>query len=84
MKYFIEVVTKQVIERHLVDPLPTEVISPPIVAGLSDSEVSFVAAEPEDILRRREYLEERNQTLEKGQATFRQAMGDLYWGQKQR
>ncbi|KAI9660454.1 MAG: hypothetical protein M1821_009804 [Bathelium mastoideum] len=78
LKYFIGVVTKQVVERHLVDPLPATIISPPVVAGMSDAEVSFVTAEPEDVARRRAYLEEREQTLKKGQETFRQAMGGLY------
>ena len=77
MKYFIEVVTKQVIERHLVGPLPTSVVSPTIIASLSEAEVSFLAAEPEDVARRRAYLEERKQILEKGQETFRQAVVGL-------
>ncbi|KAF2229407.1 Dynamin family protein [Viridothelium virens] len=78
MKYFIGVITKQVIERHLVDPLPTSVLSPSIIAGLSDNEVAFLAAEPDDIVSRRTFLEERKQMLEKGQQTFRRAMGGLY------
>ena len=78
MKYFISVVTKQVIERHLIDPLPTSIISPPIMTSLTDTEVNLMAAEPETIARRRKHLEDRKQTLENGKETFRKAIGGLY------
>ncbi|KAL9095009.1 MAG: hypothetical protein Q9165_002611 [Trypethelium subeluteriae] len=78
MKYFIGVITKQVIERHLVDPLSTNVLSPSIIAALSNEEVAFLAAEPDDVVSRRTFLEERKQMLERGKETFRQAMDGLY------
>ena len=75
-KYFVDVVTKQVIERHLVAPL-AEILSPMVMAQLSDEEVSYIAAEPEEITSRREHLEGQKGMLEKGQEAFRLAMGKL-------
>ncbi|KAF2116621.1 P-loop containing nucleoside triphosphate hydrolase protein [Lophiotrema nucula] len=77
MKYFVNAVAKQVIERHLVEPLPDIVLSPLVVAQLSDDEIQFVAAEPAEITQQRDFLENRMGMLEKGLDTFREAMGGL-------
>lgn len=77
MKYFINAVAKQVIERHLVEPLPEIILSPVIVSQFTDQEVSFVAAEPPEITQQRTFLEARKVMLEKGMDTFREAMGGL-------
>ncbi|OCK78139.1 hypothetical protein K432DRAFT_302637 [Lepidopterella palustris CBS 459.81] len=74
LKYFIGVVTKQVIERHLVDPLPST-ITPIIIAGMTDEEVSYVAAEAPEIRSHRAFLEGQKGKLENGIVTFRTAMG---------
>jgi hypothetical protein len=46
MKYFVHAVTKQVIERCMIDPLPSRILSPTVVQAMTDEEVAFVAAEP--------------------------------------
>lgn len=75
MKYFVSVVTKQIIERYLLTNLASETICPLIVSEMDDDEVAFVAAEPEEITRERDSLEARKGTLEKGQQTFKSALG---------
>jgi hypothetical protein len=77
MKYFVKAVTKQVIERCMIDPLPTKILSPTVVQALTDEEVAFVAAEPMEITAQRAFLEERKQMLEEGQEIFREAMGGV-------
>jgi len=77
MKYFIGVIAKQVIERHLVDILPEIVLSPMLVLGLTDDEVKYIAGEPKEITDRRNHLEKHLKMLESGQDTFRLAMGGL-------
>ncbi|PGH20399.1 hypothetical protein AJ80_03544 [Polytolypa hystricis UAMH7299] len=73
-KYFIDVVAKQVIERHLVAPL-TEVFSPRVLARYSDKEIQFLASEPPEIVQMREHLESRSKMLETGQNAFCMVMG---------
>lgn len=74
MKYFVGSVTKQVVERHLVKPLPDRVLSPMVVGAMTDDEVALVAGEPKETTRRRAELEAKVKMLEAGQATFRRAM----------
>ncbi|EGD94406.1 hypothetical protein TESG_01924 [Trichophyton tonsurans CBS 112818] len=73
-KYFIDVIAKQVIERHLVAPL-TEVFAPKVLARYSDKQIHFLAAETIDVIRRREHLESRDKILKEGQEAFYMAMG---------
>ena len=77
MKYFVNVVAKQVIERHLVEPLPDVIVSPLIIHRLSDEEVQYIAAEPHQLTQQRSFLESRKDMLEKGMNTFREAVGGL-------
>ncbi|KAF3098475.1 hypothetical protein TWF102_006036 [Orbilia oligospora] len=74
MKYFINVVTKQVIERHLMITLPTQIISPMDIALMTEEEIEFLAGEPQDIRERRKFLEDRRALLENGLETFRFAL----------
>jgi hypothetical protein len=76
-KYFVAAVTKQVIERYLVNPLPKQILSPYVVAKMTDGEVSYVAAEPPEVVQQRAFLDQRKAMLEKGLQTFREAMGGL-------
>ncbi|KAK5138342.1 hypothetical protein LTR08_003403 [Meristemomyces frigidus] len=76
-EYFISAVTKQVVERNLLRNLASKTISPILVGEMTDEEISFVAAEPEETTRMRNNLETRKATLEKGQATFRSALGQF-------
>lgn len=80
MKYFVHAVTKQVIERCMINPLPHRILSPIVVQALTDEEVAFVAAEPPETVAQRAFLEERRQMLEKGDEIFREAMGGMKRG----
>ncbi|KAF1830354.1 hypothetical protein BDW02DRAFT_601747 [Decorospora gaudefroyi] len=77
MKYFVNVIAKAVIERHLVEPLPDIIISPLVVTEMTDKQIEYVAAEPAEISQQRTRLESRRVMLEKGLETFREAMGGL-------
>jgi hypothetical protein len=68
------VVTKQVIERHLIRRLPL-IFSPLIMMDFSDEEISFIAAEPNSVVLRREHLETQQKMLSEGQQAFKKAMG---------
>jgi len=70
LKTFIDNVTIQVVERHIVHGLE-EVFSPLVVAALDNVEVSDLASEPQMTARQREHLEGRRNTHEKGQGVFR-------------
>ncbi|TKA36176.1 hypothetical protein B0A54_12806 [Friedmanniomyces endolithicus] len=75
VKYFISAVTKQVIERHLMRDLTADTLSPMLVGDMTDDDVAFIAAEPEETVRLRSNLETRKTMLEKGQETFKSALG---------
>jgi len=77
MKYWVNAIAKTVIERHLVEPLPDIILSPLVVTEMTDHEIKFVAAEPQEITQQRTFLESRKAMLEKGLDTFREAMGGL-------
>jgi hypothetical protein len=51
MKYFIGVITKQVVERHLVAPF-AGIISPLVMASYSDNEIQLLAVEPPEAVER--------------------------------
>ncbi|PGG98765.1 hypothetical protein GX51_06624 [Blastomyces parvus] len=70
---FIDVVAKQVIERHLVSPL-AEVFSPRVLARYSDKEIQLLASERPEIVQMREHLESRRKMLKDGQDAFNTAM----------
>ncbi|KLJ05991.1 hypothetical protein EMPG_10604 [Blastomyces silverae] len=72
-KFFIDVVAKQVIERHLVSPL-AEVFSPRVLARYSDKEIHLLASERPEVVQMREHLESRRKMLEVGQDAFNTAM----------
>ncbi|KMU74570.1 interferon-induced GTP-binding protein Mx [Coccidioides immitis RMSCC 3703] len=76
-KYFIDVVAKQVIERHLIAPLAS-IFSPKVLACYSDKQVHFLASESPKVVELREHLENKNKMLEGGQEAFRMAMGQKY------
>jgi hypothetical protein len=75
LKYFIDCVTKQVVERHLVDTLGESVFSPRSIAGMSDEQIRMLAMEASDVSSNRERLENRRVVLEKGLKIFKEAMG---------
>jgi hypothetical protein len=75
LKYFINCVSKQVIERHLVDTLSHNVLSPTLIAGMSELQIDTLAKEAHDVSRNRERLEERKKVLEKGLKIFKEALG---------
>ena len=77
VKYFIAAVTKQIIERYLLRDLAADTVSPFLIGAMKDEEVAYIAAEPDETTRLRGNLETRKETLEKGQATFKSALGLL-------
>ncbi|KAF9698371.1 hypothetical protein EKO04_003463 [Ascochyta lentis] len=84
LKYFVHAITKQVIERCMIDPLPSKMLSPMAVTAMTDEEVAFVAAELPETVTQRAFLEERRQMLEKGFDIFREAMGGVKRGRAKR
>jgi hypothetical protein len=74
LQYFINAVTIQVIERHLVRVLPDIILSPVIVSQMTEKEINYVAAEARETTQRRQTLEDRQKMLEKGLEAFRGAM----------
>lgn len=75
LKYFINCVSKQVIERHLVDTLSRNVLSPGIIAGLTDQQLALLTAEAPEVSRNRDRLVGRKEVLEKGLKIFKEALG---------
>ncbi|KAF1360090.1 hypothetical protein EJ07DRAFT_165721 [Lizonia empirigonia] len=75
LKYFINCVSKQVIERHLVSTLATKVLAPRDLAGLTDQQIALLAAEAPDVSRNRERLEATKAVLDKGLGIFREVLG---------
>ncbi|KAF2017208.1 dynamin family protein-like protein [Aaosphaeria arxii CBS 175.79] len=75
LKYFVHAVTKQVIERHLINPLPESILSPLVVAKMTDNEVSYIAAESKESIAQRTHLEEKKRMLENGLGHFYEVMG---------
>ncbi|KAL9089795.1 MAG: hypothetical protein Q9165_005589 [Trypethelium subeluteriae] len=73
LKYFIDVVTRQVIERRLIKPLGSIVKTSLSTEQLSDKEILDITAEPLDVSNQREELEHLIRILEQGDETFEQA-----------
>jgi hypothetical protein len=62
MKTFVDNMCRQVIERHIIAPLPT-VFSPNAIARFTDEELLRIGAEPEKQKLRRAELTTRAQNL---------------------
>jgi hypothetical protein len=77
LKYFVNAVTRVVIERHLVAPLPEVILSPVIVSQMNEQEIRAVAGENVNIVRKRERLHEKEALLQKGVDMFDEVMGGL-------
>lgn len=75
LRYFIHAVTCQVVERCMVDPLPTRLLSPMAVTAMSDEQVEFIAGEPGETAARRAFFLGRKDMLERGFQVFRDAVG---------
>ncbi|RDI85785.1 hypothetical protein Vi05172_g4091 [Venturia inaequalis] len=76
LKYFIGVVTKQAVERHLLSPL-ADILSPTVMARYSDTEIQSIAAEPVEAMQMRAHLEGKKKMFEDGQDAFCAAMGHI-------
>jgi hypothetical protein len=74
MKYFVDVIAKQVIERHLVANLPN-ILSPIIMAHFTDKDIQYLAGELQNVTQLREHLLGKKDMLEEGQNAFNSAMG---------
>ena len=60
----------------MISRLTSDIISPMSVAQLSDEELAYIGGEPEDLTRRREYIETRQKMLDVSMQMFRQAFGN--------
>ena len=75
LKYFVNCVTKQVIERRLLKDLDKELLSPIDFEDMTDEQLGALAAEPANIMQNRERLQKIKATLEEGQRAFKHALG---------
>ncbi|SMY29303.1 unnamed protein product [Zymoseptoria tritici ST99CH_1A5] len=67
---FINNVTQQVIERHLLHGLAEEIFTPTIVSEMSDEEISKLAKEPDEVAKQRAELKEQKSILEDSRKAF--------------
>ena len=74
MKTFVQIVTRQAVERHMVRDLE-QIILPLVVSELNDEEVMKAVSEPSSVKRQREFLSDRLEKLKTGQDQFRDVMG---------
>jgi len=74
-KYFVNCVTKQVIERCLIKELATDIVSAIKFGDMDDKQVSNLAREANDIMQERERLTRKKEMLEEGQEAFRKELG---------
>lgn len=63
------------IQRHFLEDLEKDTLSPMLVAKMSDDEVKVIAAETEEVVRKRSNLEKLKSVLEEGEETFSSALG---------
>ncbi|KJY02324.1 dynamin family protein [Zymoseptoria brevis] len=75
VKIFIAAVTKQVIERHLLHHLAEATLSPLLINDMSEAEVAYLAAEAEESVHMREFLQGHKAILESGREAFRGVLG---------
>ena len=73
-KYFINVIAKQIIERHLIAPLP-DILAPKILIHMDNEVIEHLAAEPAELAAHRAHLESQMDMLQRGQEAFLRAMG---------
>ncbi|KAH8717086.1 P-loop containing nucleoside triphosphate hydrolase protein [Phaeosphaeriaceae sp. PMI808] len=76
MKYFINAITKTVIERHLIEPLPKDILSPIVIGKMTDQEIEFVTAERREITEQRLSLQLDKKKLEKGLEIISEVTGE--------
>lgn len=74
MKTFVQNITYQAIERHMVRGLD-QILSPLFISKLNDEEAVKVAGEPTSVKRQRDFLADRLEKLKEGQTKFRDVMG---------
>jgi hypothetical protein len=71
------VITKQVIERHLVAPL-AGILSPVVMARYTEEEIISISAEKEEFVEMRAQLQSKLRTLEEGDEAFSFATGHVF------
>ncbi|KAF2227464.1 P-loop containing nucleoside triphosphate hydrolase protein [Elsinoe ampelina] len=77
LKFFVNSVTKHVIERHLVSDLPSKIISSVRFGLMSADDLRILAAEPSAVMQQREGLFKRQEMLKEGMKQFRFAVGNF-------
>ncbi|PSK54726.1 Interferon-induced GTP-binding protein Mx2 [Elsinoe australis] len=75
LKFFVNCVTKHVIERHLIADLPSKIISSVKFGLMSPDDLRILAAEPSAMMQERDHLRKKKETLENGVKQFKLAMG---------
>ncbi|PNS15047.1 Interferon-induced GTP-binding protein Mx2 [Sphaceloma murrayae] len=75
LKFFVNCVTKHVVERHLIADLPDAIISSVRFGLMPADDLRVLAAEPSATMQERDHLCKRKETLEKGMRQFRSAVG---------
>lgn len=75
LKYFVNAVTKQVIERCLIANLANDIISSFEFGEMNDQQLAALAGEPHNVVQERDRLKAKKDTLEAGQKAFKDALG---------
>jgi len=71
--YFVDSVTKQVIERNLLQDLETDILSPLKVDDMTEGLIGMLAADPPAVKEERNLLKADLEKLEAGKKAFRSA-----------
>ncbi|KAF2149400.1 dynamin family protein-like protein, partial [Myriangium duriaei CBS 260.36] len=75
LKYFINCVAKQVIERGLIKGLEEDIVSAVKFGEMDDKQISSLAKEADHVVYEREQLSRMLEMLEEGQEAFRKELG---------
>lgn len=76
-KVFVDIITVQVIERHIVRGLE-DILSPIVVSELDDEDVMSIAGEPKEVHHERIQLELKIKKLQEGRAALKLAGSKVY------
>ncbi|KAF7186739.1 Interferon-induced GTP-binding protein Mx [Pseudocercospora fuligena] len=77
VKTFIDNVTEQVIERHLLTDLAEDTFAPSVIDAMSDQEIAALAAERPEVAALREDYERQKEILENARRIFSKMLNPL-------
>ncbi|KAG8628621.1 hypothetical protein KVT40_002486 [Elsinoe batatas] len=75
LKFFVNCITKHVVERHMIADLPSGIISAIRFGLMGSDEIRALVAEPSTTVQQRTYLVMQKEMLENGIKQFRTAVG---------